>query len=209
MKVDVEKRIQYLVTCPVEGCEEKVDLTHIIEEVLLRRESKMVGPWYCEGCGKGINWVASSVDDEVEVTCSISNEQKIKRLVLLDLDVESFDKPIQIVVYGNRWEPLDLLDIESQEDQDSYYYNEQTCPTNYLKYIEIIIEGDNADPHGIFKYRSAIDLDDELKSRICEIGLADQLIFEHNKGDWDQALCNMNAEQIRGLFDIKSKRGTL
>lgn len=202
-QVQVKQQIRYLAQCPIDGCEEFSDITYVVEDVLRDGKTKVVGPWSCKNCGNGIEWtVVFSSDSDYKVTYKIAKECEIKRLVLLDLDIDGLEKPIQIVVHGMRFEPKYGL-CKSQSEADEYFYNEHTCPTNYLQSIEIIIEGDNADPHGIFKFNKAIDLDDELKSKICEIGRNNSVLFEHNKDDWENVLCNMNAEQIRSLFDEK------
>jgi hypothetical protein len=46
---------------------------------------------------------------------------------------------------------------EEFEEHERYYFNEHTCPTNYMSQIEQIeIEGD-IDPHGVFEFVSVED----------------------------------------------------
>ena len=36
---------------------------------------------------------------------------------------------------------------------EEYFYNEHTCPTNYMtEVVKVISEDGNEDPHGIFAY---------------------------------------------------------
>lgn len=51
--------------------------------------------------------------------------------------------------------------VESLSDSDpeskSYYYEEHSCPTNYIRVVEIITDGDS-DPHGLFDYVKTVEL---------------------------------------------------
>ena len=40
---------------------------------------------------------------------------------------------------------------------DAYFYNEHTCPTNYMDCVEAIIYEKDADPHGVFEWVATID----------------------------------------------------
>ena len=69
-----------------------------------------------------------------------------KRYDILRLDPQ--DKPIYFIV-----------EAFSPDDQDTtaYYYDEGSCPTNYISRVDtIIIEGDT-DPHGIFTFVRTTD----------------------------------------------------
>lgn len=41
------------------------------------------------------------------------------------------------------------------DEQDEFLYNEHTCPVNFLG-VEVITDGDDMDPHGIFEYVQTI-----------------------------------------------------
>lgn len=54
-------------------------------------------------------------------------------------------------------------------NNDDYFYNEHTCPTNYMKNVKAVIELPNkeqrqadTDPHGVFKYVATLPWDDAL-----------------------------------------------
>ena len=40
---------------------------------------------------------------------------------------------------------------------DEYFYNEHTCPTNYMQDVEAVIYEKDADPHGVFEWVATID----------------------------------------------------
>lgn len=44
-----------------------------------------------------------------------------------------------------------------------YFYDEHTCPTNWVRNIERFTEKGDTDPHGVFQYIDHVT-DEELKS---------------------------------------------
>lgn len=64
-----------------------------------------------------------------------------------------------ITVKVNTWKYAHSQDLPLEEyvDNQRYFYNEHTCPTNWLRDIEQIeFEGDR-DPHGVFEFVSVED----------------------------------------------------
>jgi hypothetical protein len=41
---------------------------------------------------------------------------------------------------------------EDEDDSHRYYYNEGTCPTNYLGVLKVFDDEGDDDPHGIFEF---------------------------------------------------------
>ncbi|MDU7377877.1 MAG: hypothetical protein E7L09_05825 [Enterobacteriaceae bacterium] len=110
------------------------------------------GPWYCDKCGCGI--VGEIILGGVEI--HIHSDRKAKTLVLLKLDKE-IDTPVHIVVEGMIFYPRNSKPIINQE-HESYFYNEHTCPWNYLRVS--IKDGDETDPHGIFRHQETVIMPD-------------------------------------------------
>lgn len=46
---------------------------------------------------------------------------------------------------------LDASDTEEARGNASYFYNEHSCPTNYIP-IEAVFTHDDDDPHGVFDF---------------------------------------------------------
>lgn len=64
------------------------------------------------------------------------------------------EQPITIVV-SHRQHDWAKDRKENPDDADSntrYYYEEHTCPTNFLGVEEVITDDGDHDPHGIFKF---------------------------------------------------------
>ncbi len=112
--------------------------------------------WYCDACGEKI---ALTFKDGRMFTGKVPGERKSKTLVLLR------NGDIGLVVEGMSFE-------DNPSGGDAYFYNEHTCPTNYLKHVKVIIDlkrGDT-DPHGIFQFVAVRPYD----ARIEECNLSDE-----------------------------------
>jgi hypothetical protein len=65
------------------------------------------------------------------------------------LVVPPSDKPIYLVVKTKRY---------SDDDGLAYFYNEHTCPTNWIGDVEAIIFEGDSDPHGVAQFVRRVDL---------------------------------------------------
>lgn len=131
------------VCCPHCG-EEAGRVDHLFDD----REWREAGPWYCESCGDAYKVrVNSPTDIEVEPVAG----HKIDTFVLLKIEPQ--EKPVFFVVKG--------LQIGTREEgHERYYYEEHSCPTNYVRCEAIISESDS-DPHGIFSFVRSIPIPEE------------------------------------------------
>ena len=71
--------------------------------------------------------------------------------------------PIYLVVKGMRMESPDKPKTEEEHREHSrYFYEEHTCPVNYLRDTLSVIHGNpwkcDDDPHGLFKYIGEVPL---------------------------------------------------
>lgn len=200
-KIEVTQRTQYIVKCPV--CEYEWDLTYLINQALTYGEAEYTTNINsCDDCGSEVEWEVfvdrhtrhSENNNNFSVSYKVVRERIPRRLVLLDLNVDDLEEPIQIVTKGSR----SIRDNKSEQTNfDEYFYDESACPINYLQDTLLIIEGEDTDPHGLFTFNKAVDLDDDLKKKICNIGLEDS----YDRDDWEIALRCMNASQVRALFE--------
>lgn len=117
------------------------------------------GPWNCDQCGAEY-WPTCNADGSgYTIRQELGTERGqdcLKRLKLLKLDVEP-GEDVYLVVDG------------MGDSDDSYFYDEHTCPTNYLKRVRAIVsqrglQTPDDDPHGVFKYvATAPDVDDDAQ----------------------------------------------
>lgn len=131
------------------------------------RVGSTAGPWYCHNCGTG--YLIQRTDEGVNVAQAKDNI--VKTLVLLQLS-QPTEKPIHIVVEGRMFLPIDKdihEAIGEQQDKDKYYYNQHTCPSNYLD-VRIAENGD-PDPHGVFNHvQTVIKPDGDDRGKITTSG---------------------------------------
>ena len=112
------------------------------------------GPWFCKQCGVGW-WIEINKGPGMTVKLKDSGRRSAKTLVIMKLDPKDMDgHPLYLMTEGIAFEPKEGEGGEPviDPDRDEYFYNEHTCPTNWLRSVrEIAIEGDH-DPHGLFRY---------------------------------------------------------
>jgi hypothetical protein len=107
-------------------------------------------------------------------TCNKCHQvANIKRVSEYDFDTVPVegkkDTPVTVTLRSVTVPPITLklntwkyahsqgLSQEKYEANERYFYNEHTCPTNWVREIEEIeFEGDR-DPHGVFKFVSVED----------------------------------------------------
>jgi len=81
----------------------------------------------------------------------MTQNRKIEQVVQLEIPPQT--KPITLYVKGQRFS--DQPDPWSQDPPLSnleYYYEEHTCPINYLHHALEVRLGDDADPHGLARF---------------------------------------------------------
>lgn len=122
------------------------------------KQVRHFGPWYCDECGGSFS--GKVIGSDVFVEKHDESKRKDKCLVFLK------NNNVMLVVKGM------YFDGELNLENERYFYEEHTCPTNYLG-VEMVIDTDDGDtdPHGIFEFIGAIpyvDLDyvDDINSII-------------------------------------------
>ena len=70
------------------------------------------------------------------------------RKTLVLLCIPTAGEPVYFVVEGLATWPMTYDELQ---EKDSYFYEEGTCPTNFIR-IPMISHGGDADPHGVFEH---------------------------------------------------------
>ena len=104
--------------------------------------------WYCDACGQ--RYHLDFVNGGVEITVALG--RKITTVNLLVLRPQN--KPVYFVVEGMRFE--EGRDNESVEERARYFYEEHSCPTNWLQPNVVYFDGDS-DPHGLIEFVATRD----------------------------------------------------
>jgi hypothetical protein len=112
---------------------------------LSEREPVVKVDWYCDECG-ALNLI--EVRDS-GVTIAIDPHKRISHTSVV-LSFQPKNKPIYMLVEGRRYhdasKPRDGAD-GSPVEHDRYFYEEHTCPTNWLpNVVEVVYDG-QVDPH--------------------------------------------------------------
>lgn len=134
-----QKIINYAI-CPFCG-ETTSSVDHLLQETTETL-------WYCDKCG---GRYGLKFENGKMFICK-TDERKDKTLVFLQAGY------IVLIVEG-----LNLSGIGTENN--AYYYNEHTCPTNYMKDVIKVIDLRNrdTDPHGIFEYKKTVPYDKRIE----------------------------------------------
>jgi hypothetical protein len=143
-KANLVIEVKHFVNCPhCHNSKSRID--HLFGD--MGKEVKW-GPWYCEKCGNGYKGVVRGRD------------------VFVEKANERIDNSIVFLKYGNILLAVKGVYFNGQHDSenDRYYYEEGTCPVNYFRSAEMVIDLENGDkdPHGLFEFIGSIpyvDLD--------------------------------------------------
>jgi predicted RNA-binding Zn-ribbon protein involved in translation (DUF1610 family) len=113
----------------------------------------------CESCGREYSKVTINSLSDVEV--ELKDTFSVDQYVLLKMEPQK--NPVYIVIkakdFGRGGDAKD-------DDSKRYYYEEHSCPINYLGVV-LIAEGGDTDPHGIFEYVRSLDCP-ELDPSYCD-----------------------------------------
>lgn len=100
------------------------------------------GPWFCDGCGQGFHGVMRG---EATVIEKIPSGARFADTLVL-LEYPPSDKPLRFLMRGRRYElPGDPGDMR-------FYYEQHSCPTNWIGQAVMISHGGCTDPHGFLRY---------------------------------------------------------
>jgi hypothetical protein len=108
------------------------------------------GPWYCNACGRGYHGELLA-GGEIELRLSDTTKvETLDHLVLLPQD-----KPVHFLVKGMAF--VDEPGSRGDPGHKRNFYEEHSCPTNYIGVEMIAVDGDQ-DPHGLFKFVASVDM---------------------------------------------------
>lgn len=121
--------------------------------------------WTCQRCRAAYEFTLNAPDDiDVRVPDDQLNDEPT--VVVLALDPQP--KPVYLAVSGRTYG----FDTEN----DRYFYEEHTCPTNWIGDVAMILSDGDHDPHGLFRHvatrvvpRDFEFEDDELRVIVDEV----------------------------------------
>lgn len=152
----VELKTQRYFTCP-NGCAHRMTVEHLLDQddpcSTKGGPPRSAGPWYCDDCGDGwkLTYDATGVDVEP------AGKKKVDQFVILELPPQT--EPVCFKLRTSR------VDRALDEEADVYFYEEHTCPTNWLRHVDEVSIGDDDDPHGLWKHVRTYDVEVETPDR--------------------------------------------
>lgn len=121
------------------------------------------GPWHCDECGEAYEGIVRAPSD-VEVEKSQTREKFWPGYSLLKID--STEGPIFFVMKNST---MPERDPESLQDSQRYFYEEHSCPTNWIGDCVAVIEDGDTDPHGFMEFVRHVTVPDD---------------FDEDRADW-------------------------
>jgi len=146
MEKAVLKPILYI-TCPSCGNEGLDGLGSVSHLLNMKNTNITLGPWYCNTCG--ISYIGKVENGEVFIEKKGYKKKTLSLLKFKGKSNENEDVFIIVNSYDYDW--------TEKENSKQYFYEENQCPTNFLKDIEDLIVGNDDDPHGMFEYIKTIE----------------------------------------------------
>jgi hypothetical protein len=119
------------------------------------------GPWYCHECRRGIEGRVLSPGN-VEVRKSMTKSGFSRSMALLKL--EGKEVTTFFVMEHDRYrsgDPTDETD-EANQSHQRYFFEEHSCPTNWLRECVVVIVDKDCDPHGFLEFVRAVDVSDDF-----------------------------------------------
>jgi hypothetical protein len=106
-----------------------------------------IGPWFCESCGRGW-WIRTNGRDVCDMVLD-ERRRWIPATATVTLVLPPQKDPIVLTLHARVYDELG----KEFGEGCAYFYDEHTCPTNWMRDVAEIRIRDNADPHGLFKFQ--------------------------------------------------------
>lgn len=115
------------------------------------------GSWYCDKCRKPYDILVKAPGDvEITKAAHSDNRRFIPGLSLLRRG--EGEDAVYFVMKKDRYETNDGDTPEEAQDRERFFYEEHSCPTNWLRNCVAVIEGADADPHGFLTFVRCVDV---------------------------------------------------
>jgi hypothetical protein len=136
--------------CPNENCHGEWQIDHLFNDY---KDRLFKSKWSCSQCLNYYEISFTFINDQLNFCAESTGEKVQKKIVILELPPQ--EKPVRLMAYVNRYDHEKILG-----GNDQYFYEEHTCPTNWIKDVALIENGGDTDPHYMFKYIDTFDGND-------------------------------------------------
>lgn len=111
------------------------------------QKGESFGPWHCDECGRQFQGKANGKETQVS---KVNGDFFSKTLDLLVLP--PIDKPVYFVLEGKRYHDH----LNDDYDGKQFFYEEHSCPTNWIRNTIMIANAGDTDPHGLLQFVRSI-----------------------------------------------------
>lgn len=89
-----------------------------------------------------------------------SKTEHSRSMALLRFDGKN--GPVFFVMDHDRYNDGSMDSDEANQSHQRYFFEEHSCPTNWLRECVAVIEGGNCDPHGFLEFVRAVDVPNDF-----------------------------------------------
>lgn len=143
--------------CVCPWCEARTDsaLDHLYD-----KPGGTFGPWYCSECRAPFSGRINAPHDVTLWKEQNADSAFSPSVALIRFDGK--DGPTFFVMKHDRCRAApDETDEQNQEHQ-RYFFEEHSCPTNWLRECVAVIQNGNTDPHGFLTFVRAVDVGNDF-----------------------------------------------
>lgn len=126
--------------------------------------------WRLWRCGKCQQSFRGTVRNTNVVTAEKTTDGGIRQRAMNLLKFEGVDGPVFFVMDGGTYTEDPNATDRDEQDSQRFFYEEHSCPTNWLRTCVAVIEDGDTDPHGFLSFVRAVEVDNG---------------FDEDKADWE------------------------
>lgn len=113
------------------------------------------GPWSCKECGNAYNILVRAAGD-VDVTKTEGRGHTTRAMALLKFDGKN--GPVFFVMDHGHYHSGEPETDEEFQGHTRYFFEEHSCPTNWLHECVAVIQDGDTDPHGFLDFVRTVDV---------------------------------------------------
>lgn len=118
------------------------------------------GPWQCDKCKKQFRGTIIAPGDVSLVRDESARDSFSRSIALLKFDGK--EGPVYFVMDHNRYHNGEVESDEENQSHQRYFFEEHSCPTNWLRECVAVIEDGDCDPHGFLDFVRAVDVPEDF-----------------------------------------------
>lgn len=115
------------------------------------------GPWRCAECDKSFEGTVRAPGD-VELIKDETASATARAMSLLKFDGK--DGPTFFVMDHRHYSAQDS--DEEKQGHDRYFFEEHSCPTNWLRHCAAVIQDGDTDPHGFLTFVRSVEVSEDF-----------------------------------------------